>query len=271
MISSLKQVRYLVRPRTRWRAFCDAPAIYQEHFRYAMRCALQPEFRLQMWVTSPSNGTEFFLSKDLIDDAIASEIVSRPERLFPNSAALTGVPGVILDLGGHHGLYAAEALRRYPDRNLVVVEPHPFWCDLIRKNLERNGGAGRSRVVNACLAPDCSKRMLRFSPNSSWGATVQAVGGGEMEIEVESLRLPDILRGEAVAMIYCNAEGAEYTLVSQMRRHAIRPAAMVLCVHPEYGDVYGLCRELHEAGYTERDVSVNGQRPVFHYTLGAGA
>jgi len=208
----------------------------------------------------------FFLSEDPIDEAIARDIISHPHKLFPRPELLASTPGVILDIGGHHGLYAAEALRRYPDRKLIVVEPHPRWCELITKNLVGNGGLARSRVVNACLALDRSKRTLRFDPASSWGATVQSCTGGGVAVEVESLTLPEILRAEPVALIYCNAEGAEYSLVPQLRAHELRPPVLVLCVHPEYGNADQLRAEVRSMDYVESVVSNNSQRPAYHYT-----
>ena len=174
--------------------------------------------------------------------------------------------GAILDVGGHHGLYAAEALCRFSDRRLIVVEPHPGWCDLIRRNLGGNGGLTRARIVNACLAADRGRRTLHFDPDSSWGANVQAGGDGPLAVKVESLPLLDILQGESVAMIYCNAEGAEYALVPQPQQANLRPAIMVMCVHPEYGDAVALRRHVCEMGYAERDASANPKRPVYHYT-----
>jgi hypothetical protein len=116
------------------------------------------------------------------------------------------------------------------------------------------------------LASDRSKRTLRFNLDSSWGATVQAGAGGGVAVEVESLTLPEILQTEPVALIYCNAEGAEYALVPQLREREIRPPVMVLCVHPEYGNADQLRADVRSMGYVERDVSDNPQRPACHYT-----
>jgi FkbM family methyltransferase len=258
-------LRRTIRLRTRVRRFLSAPRLVREHFRFAFRQALMHELVVPMWVTSPP-GTRFCLSKDMIDDQIVRDLLENPSRFFPGARDCAMGSGGILDIGGHHGLYAAEALRRYPDRKLIVVEPHPAWCALIKKNLAANGGEGRSRIVKACLASDNVRRTLRFDADSSWGATVQTGSDGTVAIEVESLTLPQILAGEPVAMIYCNAEGAEYALAPQLRQYTVRPAVMVICVHPEFGDAGRLRREFCQLGYTEIDVSPSAQRPAFHYT-----
>ena len=266
MANLLSRIKHTLRPRTRWHAFRDTPRLYREHFRYALRRSLMPEIKLCVWVTSPATGARFRLSDDLIDDAIAQDLVSNPDKVFPNPNVLKAEAGVVLDVGGHHGLYAAEALRRFPDRRLIVVEPHPGWCDLIKRNLAGNNGLDRARIVNACLAADRGRRTLHFDPDSSWGANVQPGGDGLLAVEVESLPLLDILQGEPMAMIYCNAEGAEYALVPQLQQTNLRPAVMVMCVHPEYGDAEALRRQMRQLGYAERDASPNPKRPVYHYT-----
>jgi FkbM family methyltransferase len=265
MVNWLRRIKHAIRLHTRWRVFRDTPQLYPERFRYALRRSLLPEIKLCVWVTSPASGACFRLSSDPIDDAIVQDIVSNPDKLFPKPDMFKAQAGVVLDIGGHHGLYAAEALRRFPDRRFIVVEPHPGWCDLIKRNLAANGGAARARIVNACLAADRGRRTLHFDPDSSWGANVQAGGDGLSVVEVESLPLLDILQGEAVAMIYCNAEGAEYTLVPQLQQTSLRPEVMVMCVHPEYGDSEALRRQVCEMGYAERDASANPNRPVYHY------
>jgi FkbM family methyltransferase len=267
MAGWMRRIKWMLRPRTRWRAFRSAPRLYREHFKYALRCSLMPEINYGVWVSSPATKARFYLSADPIDDAIAQDIVSNPDKLFPRQELLRAHPGVVLDVGGHHGLYAAEALHHFPERKLIVVEPHPGWCGLISRNLAANGGNGRARVVNACLAEDRNGRTLHFDPGSSWGANVHARGDGLVAVAVKSLLLTDILEGEAVAMIYCNAEGAEYSLVPQLIKTNLRPPVMVMCIHPEYGDAEALRQQVREMGYAERDASPNPRRPVYHYTL----
>lgn len=255
----------VLHPRTRWRSFRQAPHLFREHHRYALRQALLTDRALPLWVTAPS-GARFYLSADPIDDRIAAQIILNPEFILPPLSGTVPGDGIILNVGGHHGLYAAEALTRYPDRDLVVVEPHPDWCQIIKKQIDGNDSTGRGRVINGCLATDNGSRLLRFDEDSSWGATVHPNGKGTVTVEVPSLTLGQILDGRTPALIYCNAEGAEYALVPQIRGLTPLPSKMVLAVHPEFGDAAGLRREMRELGYDEENINKSDDRPIFHYT-----
>lgn len=57
----------------------------------------------------------------------------------------------ILDLGGNIGLYALEALSRWPRASIVSFEPDPENLLLLRRNVATNADA-QWRVVDACAA-----------------------------------------------------------------------------------------------------------------------
>jgi FkbM family methyltransferase len=268
MPSFLHRVRCVLRLRTRLSVFQETPHLFHEHFRFALRRALLPEIVLPIWVTSRTQ-TRFYLSRDQIDDVIVHDILQRSDTLFPELNNAEPKDGVVLVIGGHHGLYLSEALHRYPDREFIVVEPHPNWCQLIEKNARANDSLDRVHIVNACLAEDCQKRILRYDSDGSWGATVHLTGKGAVTIEVESMTLSSILAGKVPAMVYCNAEGAEYSLVPELKKENIRPAMLVIHVHPEYGDSQLLRKDIQAWSYSEIDKTVSSRRPVFHYLSGS--
>jgi FkbM family methyltransferase len=208
-----------------------------------------------------------YLSSDPIDDFILRQILDAPEHLFPEPDRSWPSDGVILDVGGHHGFHAVEMLRRYPGRDLIVVEPHPAWCRLIRKNVRANGGEHRTRIINGCLAEDNEPRVLKFDPNSSWGASVYDRNGNETVVQVASVTLPQVLEQRRVALVYCNAEGAEFALIPQIAKLKQRPPKVVLCTHPEFGDEVALRGMLRQMGYSEANANGSERRPIFHYSL----
>jgi FkbM family methyltransferase len=221
---------------------------------------------IPIWVTSRT-GTRIYLTNDPIDDNVAFDIFSRPDLFLPDHSGATGSSGLVLAIGGHHGILVAEAMHRYSGCNFIVVEPHPLWCDLIRKQVAANGNPSRVRIVNACLADDCSKRTLRFDHNASWGATTQAVGMGSETVETCSATLVEILSGERPGLIYCNAEGAEFSLIRQLQSSGIQPELLVIMGHPEYGDVPALRRDVQNLGYETIFDNCDAKRPIFHFRL----
>jgi FkbM family methyltransferase len=227
------------------------------------------EIVLPMYVTSQT-GTRFYLSQDYIDDVIVQELITYSDLFFPAVEEDRIGQGAILNIGGHHGLYASEALTRYPKRKFIIVEPHPGWCKLIKKNVIANGGGSRTEILPACLAPDLEKRILYFDKDRSWGATVEDPVQGSQEVKVESMHLDLILSGQYPALIYSNAEGAEYTLAQQLYELDIRPEIVIMMVHPEYGNVQLLRNNMKCMDYVELDKTLNSTRPIYHYFLNKG-
>jgi len=264
MLNFLRKLNRLFQPVNRLRIFMNTPNLFCEHWMYALRRALIDKIVLPMYVSSKEN-TRFYLSNDKVDDAIVQEIVQYPELYFPKIDSMVQKDHVILDIGGHHGLYACEALRMYPNRELIILEPHPGWCKIIEKNIRANNGLYRTRIVNACLASDRKGRTLTFDPDSSWGASTQKNAKGCQEIIVNSLTIKDILENKIPALIFCNAEGAEFTLVSQLKEFNIKPPVLVIMMHGEYGNIEKLRTDLRNMGYLELNKSQSSDRPNYHY------
>ena len=81
--------------------------------------------------------------------------------------------------------------------------------------------------------------------------------------------LDAILQGERPQIVKCNAEGAEFNLIDQIELSGLRPAFMVVMVHPQFGDMAARVAKAESMGY---DVSQIGtlHRPAFHMWLTPG-
>lgn len=263
----LKQIRQTIGIRARIRNVRETPRLFKQHLRYAFRRALMPQIVVPMWVTS-KEGTRFYLSKDFADDEVVQDILKRHADYFPDlSNSCTDKQGVLLEIGGHHGLYAAEALRTYAGHKLVVVEPHPESCELIRKQVTGNNSSDRCRIIDACLAEDTSGRVLKVHPEwGTWGATVLSMPSASATLPVKSVTLKDILESETPSLIHCNAEGAEFTMVQQLAASHFRPCHVVIMVHEEFGDVELARNTMRDIGYEERVISDWPGRQIFAYS-----
>ena len=178
MLPLLSKIKHTLRPRTRWRAFRQTPRLYREHFRYALRHALWDEIRLPIWVTSPA-GTRFFLSEDPIDEAIARDIVSHPDRLFPAPRIACVHPG--RDSRHRRASWPLRSRSAAP-LSRPQADCRRASSGLVRSHQEEPCGqwrlgpiACRQRVLGAGRSRDARCVSTR---DSSWGATVQAGAGG---------------------------------------------------------------------------------------------
>jgi FkbM family methyltransferase len=267
----LKLVHWMksaLRPRARLDLFRTYyrrnPPLCRETFRYALRRTLLPEIRIPMWITT-LKGTRLFLGKDIIDDHILVDLMDRPQLFFPPLPDTENNDGIVLDVGGHHGLFACEAMAHYPMRRFLIVEPHPGWCKIIQKNIDQNRLNNRCRIAATALGDKTGSRTLFYENSASWGATIEKTDQAEQSIEVNSMTLSDILQGEQPVLVYCNAEGAEYQLVPQLLARNVQPAVLVIMMHPEYGDPLKLRKALKGAGYIEDEMCGDPLRPAYHY------
>jgi FkbM family methyltransferase len=159
-------------------------------------------------------------------------------------------PTCILDLGAHHGLYAAAALHEFPAARIISVEPSAAALSRLRTNLALNGGEQRARVVPAGLAPERGTGVLRHTEEGTWGASLYEDAAHAVDSETVTLMtLSEILGDDRPQIIKCNAEGAEYSLFDQLEASDLRPQFMLVMVHPDFGDLAHLLSQADTMGY----------------------
>jgi len=211
-----------------------------------------------------AGGVRLRVTADPVDEQIAQHVLG-PHRsdYFPVPAPDVPADACILDVGAHHGFYAAVALHEYPKAHLVCVEPSAEAIEQLEANLDLNGSRDRARIVAAALAPAAGRGELRHTDEGSWGSSLYEDASAAITSEsVRLATLAEILGDDRPSIVKCNAEGAEFALIEHLAATDIRPAFMVVMVHPEFGDVDGLLATAEGMGY--RTVSVGtGHRPAY--------
>lgn len=211
-------------------------------------------------ILTSKDGVRMELTVDPVDELVANDLLGRNRTLWfppvPDDLAADGIapvddPQVVLDLGSHHGFYAVTALALYPRATLIAVEPSDEGAARVRRNLELNGVSHRVRLVEAGLAAEAGTGTLLHTDEGSWGNSLFQEEGVQVlgREQVTLLTLPEILRSERPDVIKCNAEGAEFALIAQLRASDIRPALMIVMVHPEFGDLDESQRQIEDLGY----------------------
>ena len=180
--------------------------------------------------------------------------------------------GLVLDVGAHHGIYAMEVLRRYPECHVIAVEPDAAACRSIRLNAALNGVSSRIEIVEAGLAERNGQGWLEWSARGSWGhrtrsADSRADGGAGAPVELRTLDAT--LAGRRPALVKCNAEGAEFAVIPRLVALGLKPRVIVLMLHPESGDIGSLLSLLIEAGYDVLDADRPPKGCRFHCVLAA--
>jgi FkbM family methyltransferase len=228
-----------------------------------LRKLVAPLWQRPVTLVSP-HGVRLRVTADPVDEQIAQHVLG-PHRsdYFPTPPPELPRDACILDVGAHHGFYAAVALREYPDAHLICVEPSRRAIAELKANLDLNDTYGRVRIVDAALAPATGHGELRHTDEGSWGSSLYEEASAAISTEsVRLATLAEILGDERPAIVKCNAEGAEFALIAHLSTTDLRPEFMVVMVHPEFGDVDALLATAERMGYRTVPVGT-AHRPAF--------
>jgi FkbM family methyltransferase len=238
--------------------------------RWFVRRLLLPVRPIHLTLTSRS-GVRCALADDPVDDSVFRHLHGYGSGLYFPPLPDGDAEGVVLDVGAHHGIYAMEALRRYPRCRLIAVEPDPDACLHIAANARLNDLASRIEIVGAGLAPADGHGWLLSDEHGSWASRTtnrdMTIAPGERKKPIELKTLESILAGRSPTIVKCNAEGAEFALVPQVIALDRKPQLMVLMVHPEAGAPEDLATLLAGAGYDVRDADTPPRGARFHCFL----
>jgi FkbM family methyltransferase len=221
-----------------------------------------PFFQRPVTLTT-HEGLHLRVGTDPVDEKIAQQVLgARRTDYFPPWP--NGAPDApcILDVGAHHGLYAAAALHEYPGSRIVCVEPSGAALPSLRANLSINGFEDRARIVDVALAPAAGEGVLQHAPDGTWGYSLYEDASAATGSESVTLStLEEILGADRPDIVKCNAEGAEYALVEQVAQLGLRPRLMIVMVHPQFGDMAHLVALAESMGYRVDHVGVT-HRPA---------
>jgi len=253
-----------------WR-YQETPRLVSNRWVWGIRRALLPYLKVRCWVKC-IDGAKFFLGDDRIDDIILGDVLqSHKDQYFPQVINSTSAEFLILDVGAHHGIVAAEMLRHYQGASLIAVEPNPHAVKYLRKNFAANNLLERVEIVAVAVGSEEGMTLLRHSDEGSWGDTTTGNGIGQPEskeimngVTVPQTSLAKLLRGRHPDLVKCNAEGAEFTVFPQLFSLGLYPKYVVAMMHPEYGSVEQLVAGFLEAGYELRLVGGSTHRPTYH-------
>jgi FkbM family methyltransferase len=163
-------------------------------------------------------------------------------------------PGMVaVDVGANMGYYSVLFCDLVgPQGRVIAVEPLPSTVTLLRRTLELNGFAGRSRVLPVAAGAASGAGQMRVPEGEPKNATlVAARAGGDMpgKDEVPIMALDEILHGESgVDFIKIDAEGFEEQVMLGLEATIERwKPSIVLEFNPlRCKDPEGLVKRLHD-------------------------
>lgn len=226
--------------------------------------------RLQPRVTVTAGDVRLVLTPDPVDAEIADSVVNRHRHVyFPDAVDRPADVRLVLEVGGHHGIYTAVAASVYPNARIITLEPSLDAIEVLREQLRLNRLEARVDVVPAAIGRAAGIATLSHDPSGSWGATLFSPDDVTRTEVVVTLPLASVVR-EVPDVVKSNAEGAEFELVPQLEELSERPRVLVLAVHPEFGDIDVLRERLTAMGYVVSE-AVADHHPVWHCVLSEAA
>jgi FkbM family methyltransferase len=136
----------------------------------------------------------------------------------------------VLDCGANIGLAAVWLKRAYPRARVTAFEADPHICDVLRRNLARNG-LSDVEVVHGAIWSD--NIPVAFRAQGAEGGAVDVVGADTVGplIEVPAIRLRDVLARERVDFLKLDIEGAELDVLEDAEATLENVRAIHLEVH----------------------------------------
>jgi len=120
---------------------------------------------------------------------------------------------LIVDCGANVGFTALYFLARYPNLQIIAVEPDPANVELCKKNLAAYGD--RVTLVQAAVWPRAERLSLGGQQaGNEWGISVAPSPGGP----VQSVTIPDLLERSGrntIDLLKVDIEGAEASVFAQ--------------------------------------------------------
>ncbi|HEV8601957.1 MAG TPA: FkbM family methyltransferase [Gaiellaceae bacterium] len=193
---------------------------------------LRPGRRVTATYRLKESGVAITIRHKSHDILILDEVFSQREYRFPEPvlsrlADRTGQSLKVADIGANIGLFGAWILGRFPEAEIVALEPDPANAELHRVTIEENGRAATWHLVEAGAMTKAG--TVRFSIGEF--ARSHVARADEAGIAVEGVDVFPLIAD--VDLLKIDIEGAEWPILQDPRFGKLGAEAVVLEYHPE--------------------------------------
>lgn len=154
----------------------------------------------------------FHLRPNTIDFMIAWEVFKVKE--YETSDIYVKESDIIVEIGGHIGLYSCYAAKKASRGKVYVYEPNPQNFQILEENIKLNGF---TNIISFNLAITSKNGEIDFnlSPTNTGGHSIFQVDS-KKTFKVKTITLEDIFsqnKLDHIDLLKVDAEGAEYEII----------------------------------------------------------
>ena len=123
---------------------------------------------------------------------------------------------LIIDVGGHIGLFALYASLKCPEGKVISVEPHPQNFSLLKENMNNNNFL-KTKIVNKAITN--SNKDIELFIDSQDDSAHSIHGTGKNSIQIKGTTLRDIMQENQVSncnMLKMDCEGSEFESIESL-------------------------------------------------------
>lgn len=200
------------------------------------------------------DGTRIHMRPGTSDFRIVREIMIWKE--YEPDGFEIGPEFTVVDIGAQIGVFSVCAGRRTPRGRVLSFEPHPDNFALLKSNLKANQ-LNHVRAYNCAVAEKAGPVTFFVSSFNTGGHSIVESEGGDRKIDVEAVRLDDVLREEGIQRIdylKVDCEGAEVQILRSLPDDIINSIQCIVMEihHPEDATDRGLAGWLKDRGFHVR-------------------
>jgi FkbM family methyltransferase len=159
-----------------------------------------------------------YISNDLSGEGCIQEIINNDEY---NLYKYKNLSGHIIDIGGNNGLVTCILAKQNPLATIIVIEPIPFLCERIQKNVSLNN-LNNVIILNKALGDGDDVKITIGNTYSGASSTLVNnsdlfcnIFDGNKQITVNSITFDQLITNnniESIDLLKIDCEGGEYYL-----------------------------------------------------------
>ena len=169
----------------------------------------EPETVYTLW-----SGLKIKIRNGTTDFYILREVLGRQE--YFQAGLSIGSTDTVVEIGGHIGLFTVAAARRAVQGRVLVFEPNPENCRLLRENICLNNFS-HVTVVNKAVAAETGRRTFYLDRANTGGHSLYQSPEAGQSLTVKSISWSDVRREygiKHVAYLKMDCEGAEHEILT---------------------------------------------------------